>query len=184
MSGMIKQLHTDHMNMARLLDLIDEQMEVFQTGGAPDYVLMADIMQYMTNYPDLFHHPAEDLIFGRLAELDEGTRPVVTDLMREHVALTSQGEMLLNLLKTIMNEYPVEREDLESGVREYASMLRAHMNREEGRIFPIAREALKEEHWEEIETAMGNMEDPLFGKKTIETEYMALYNYIRNCENT
>lgn len=182
MSGMIKQLHIDHINMARLLDLIDEQMEAFQTGETPDYVLMADIMQYMANYPDLFHHPAEDLIFGRLAELDEGIRPTAADLIQEHAALTRQGEALLDVLKTIMNEYPVEREDLESGAREYVSRLRAHMNREESRMFPMAREALKEEHWEEIQTAMGNMEDPLFGKKTIETEYMALYNYIRNCE--
>jgi len=182
MSGMIEKLHADHINMARLLDLIDEQLEVFQTGGAPDYVLMADIMQYMANYPDFFHHPKENIIFQRLAELDESTRPTVTDLIQEHDALTRQGETFLNLLKTVMNEYTVERGDLESSARQYVSTLRAHMNREEAELFPALRETFKKEDWEEIDIAMVNMEDPLFGKKTIEVEYLALYNYIKNCE--
>nr|VFK17940.1 MAG: Hemerythrin-like domain-containing protein [Candidatus Kentron sp. LFY] len=182
MSGIIEQLHTDHMNMARLLDLVDEQMEISRTGGAPDYVLMADIMQYMANYPDLFHHPMENLIFQRLAELDEGIRSTATGIIQEHDVLTRQGEVLLNLIKTVMNEYPIERGDMESSARQYVSTLRAHMNLEEGQLFPAAQKVLQKKDWEEIDAAMGNMEDPLFGKKTIETEYMALYDYIRDSE--
>nr|VFJ77801.1 MAG: Hemerythrin-like domain-containing protein [Candidatus Kentron sp. FW] len=180
MSGMIKQLHTDHVNMARLLDLIDEQLAVFQTGGAPDYVLMTDIMQYMTNYPDLFHHPKENLIFRRLAELDQGIDSTVSDLIQEHDTLTHQGEVFLNVLKMVMNEHPVERSELESGAREYVSTLRMHMNTEEGQVFPIVQKTLQKEDWEGIDAAMGNIEDPLFGKKTVETEYLALYNYIQD----
>nr|VFK28812.1 MAG: Hemerythrin-like domain-containing protein [Candidatus Kentron sp. MB]VFK33971.1 MAG: Hemerythrin-like domain-containing protein [Candidatus Kentron sp. MB]VFK76533.1 MAG: Hemerythrin-like domain-containing protein [Candidatus Kentron sp. MB] len=179
---MIEQLHIDHINMARLLDLIDEQLEVFQTRGAPDYVLMADIMQYMANYPDFFHHPKENLIFQRLAELDEGTRPTVAELIEEHEALTRQGDAFLAMLKTVMNEYPVEREDLESCARQYVSTLRAHMNLEERQIFPVLQKRFEEQDWEEIDAAMENREDPLFGKKTIEVEYLALYDYIQNSE--
>nr|VFK39282.1 MAG: Hemerythrin-like domain-containing protein [Candidatus Kentron sp. SD]VFK44119.1 MAG: Hemerythrin-like domain-containing protein [Candidatus Kentron sp. SD]VFK79122.1 MAG: Hemerythrin-like domain-containing protein [Candidatus Kentron sp. SD] len=182
MSGMIKQLHTDHMNMARLLDLIDEQMELFHTGNAPDYVLMMDIMQYMANYPDLFHHPLEDLIFQRLVELDEGMRSMVTDIIQEHEVLARQSETLFNVIKTVMNEYPVARGELELGAREYVSTLRAHMNTEEARIFPAIQETLTDEDWEAIQLAMGHTEDPLFGKKAMETEYAALYDYIQDPE--
>nr|VFK54200.1 MAG: Hemerythrin-like domain-containing protein [Candidatus Kentron sp. TUN]VFK59417.1 MAG: Hemerythrin-like domain-containing protein [Candidatus Kentron sp. TUN]VFK68567.1 MAG: Hemerythrin-like domain-containing protein [Candidatus Kentron sp. TUN] len=182
MSKIIKQLHTDHVNMARLLDLMDEQLEVFQMGGTPDYVLMVDIMQYMANYPDLFHHPKENLIFERLVELKKSTRADVSEIVREHDVLTRLGEMFLNGLKAVVNEYPVERGNLESSARKYISTLRAHMNREEGHIFPVVLEMLQKEDWEEIDTAMGNMEDPLFGKKTVETEYLALYDYIQGCE--
>ncbi|VFN03961.1 MAG: hypothetical protein BECKG1743F_GA0114225_108711 [Candidatus Kentron sp. G] len=44
MSEMIQQLHTDHVNMARLLDLISEQLELLQMGEMPDCVLMMDII--------------------------------------------------------------------------------------------------------------------------------------------
>jgi len=182
MSEMIQQLHTDHVNMARLLDIVEEQFELFQTGEIPDYVLMLDVMQYMTNYPDLFHHPREDLVFQRLAERDKSKRGIVQDVIREHDILAHQGEAFFNLLETVINEYPVERGELESKARQYVSTLRLHMNLEEGEVFPIAKKTLQEEDWQAISTTMGNREEPLFGQNVIEAEYGALYRYIQSCK--
>nr|VFJ61339.1 MAG: Hemerythrin-like domain-containing protein [Candidatus Kentron sp. DK] len=179
MSETIRQLHADHVNMVRLLDLIEEQRELLQTGQMPDYVLMMDIMQYMTNYPDLFHHPREDVIFRRVTEYDRNARSMVDDLLRDHETLARQGAALFDLLHAVVHEQPVERETLETKLREYTSTLRAHMNVEEGQFFPIAREILQEEDWEKVDEVMGNREDPLFGKNIVEAEYLALYEHIR-----
>nr|VFJ60947.1 MAG: Hemerythrin-like domain-containing protein [Candidatus Kentron sp. FM]VFJ61382.1 MAG: Hemerythrin-like domain-containing protein [Candidatus Kentron sp. FM]VFK13454.1 MAG: Hemerythrin-like domain-containing protein [Candidatus Kentron sp. FM] len=182
MSEMIQQLHTDHVNMARLLDLIAEQLELLQVGEVPDYVLMMDIMQYMTNYPDLFHHPKEDILFQRVTKRDKGTHSIVAELVQDHHTLADQGKALFNLLHTLIHEHPVERGTLETKAREYILTLRTHMNLEEGKLFPIAKKVLQDEDRSEIESIMGNREDPLFGENIVEAEYLALYEYIRNHE--
>ena len=179
MSELIRQLHTDHVNIARLLDLVEEQLEALHAGDAPDYVLMADIMQYMTNYPDLVHHPKEDLVFDKLAERDSNTRLIVKDLIAKHGVLAEKGSAFLDSIRMVMNEHLVERDTLESQGREYVSVLRDHMNVEEAQVFPAATKALVPEDWSVIDEAMEKRDDPLFGK-VVENEYGALYDYIRH----
>ncbi|NNJ84789.1 MAG: hemerythrin domain-containing protein [Gammaproteobacteria bacterium] len=181
-TNLYTDLHTDHVNVAKLLDLVEEQLELLQTGEVPDYVLMMDIMQYMTNYPDLFHHPREDVLFQRVTERHEDARSMVADLAHEHDVLAHQGKAFFNLLHTVIHEQPVERGTLEAKAREYISTLRSHMNVEEGQLFPLAMQVLREEDWQEVETIMGNREDPLFGKNIVEAEYLALYEYIQSYE--
>lgn len=179
MSTAIRQLHEDHINIAKLLDLLEVQLGMFHQGERPDYALMMDIMQYMTNYPDLFHHPKEDLIFERLMERDVSARLVVKDLMNKHAVLAEMGNEFLESLRTVVNELMVEREIMESQGRNYIATLRDHMDVEEGQVFPLASKTLTQEDWAEIDGAMEAMEDPLFGS-AVENEYLALYEYIKH----
>ncbi len=68
-------LRTDHRNMALLLDLLDLETERLAASGEPDYDLVRDIMLYMTEYPDVVHHPTEDFIYRHLKSL----RPDIDD---------------------------------------------------------------------------------------------------------
>ena len=53
--------HADHVNFGRLLNLLEKQLALFDTGASPDYDLMLDILYYMTHYADVVHHPKGDL---------------------------------------------------------------------------------------------------------------------------
>jgi hemerythrin-like domain-containing protein len=178
MSDVIRQLHTDHIHIARLLDLLEVQLGMFHEDGRPDYALMMDTMQYMTNYPDLFHHPKEDVVFHILMERDASTKPVVQDLLKMHQVLAEKGLQFLESLRTVVNELMVERETLESQGREYIALLRHHMDVEEGQVFPHAARILSQEDWRRIDGAVEAMEDPLFGHR-VQSEYLALYDFIR-----
>ena len=177
MADVMQQLHQDHVNIARLLDVMDTHLKLFQEGEKPDYVLMMDVMQYMTHYPDLFHHPIENLVFTKLSERDPTSRLLVKELMSQHETLASKGADFLDILRTVVEEQMVSRETLESRGKEYVRMLRRHADVEEGQAFPLARSQLTEEDWEEIRETMEHMEDPLFGS-TVEKQYLALYEYI------
>ena len=179
MSDVIRQLHTDHVNIVRLLGILEEQLELFHEGEAPDYVLMLDVMQYMTHYPDLFHHPKEDLIFRKLMERDSSARLVVNDLLKKHEVLAEKGERFSESLRTVLTEFMVERETLELQGRDYITTLRHHIDVEEGQVFPLAAKVLADEDWTEIDSAMEAMEDPLFGE-VVQKEYLALYDYIKH----
>ena len=179
MGNVIKKLRTDHANMSRLLNELEAQLGLFHAGENPDYILMMDIMQYMSHYPDLFHHPKENFIFKRLIERDPSTRLVVKDLMQKHKTLAESGKQFADSLRTVLSEVLVEREAFEVQGRDYVRTLRRHIDVEESQVFPLAARVLTEEDWKDIDNAMEAIEDPLFGT-TVQQEYRALYDYIRH----
>ena len=177
MTHIILQLKQDHINIAKLLDLLEVQLGTLQEGETPDYLLMFDVMCYMRRYPDLFHHPKEDLVFEKLKNRDVSACPIVDILMEEHKVLAAMGAQFFKSLKAIVNESIVSRESLESEGREYIALLCSHMNREEDQVFPLASKVLREEDWVEIDMAMELTADPVFGRAEGE-KYRALYNYL------
>ena len=109
MAHIILQLQKDHLNAAKLLDLLEAQIGTLHDGETPDYLLMFDVMCYMRHYPDLFHHPKEDLIFEKLKERDPSVRPIVDNLMEEHKALAEKGVQFFESLQTVVSESMVPR---------------------------------------------------------------------------
>ena len=74
-------LRQEHANMTLLLDLFECQVAALRQQEDADFVLIGGIVDYFLTYPDLMHHPKEDILFHRLRELDpaaaakaEGTR--------------------------------------------------------------------------------------------------------------
>jgi len=80
MRSEILRLRQEHANFRKLLDLLEEQLDLFHRGESPSYQLMTDILHYMINYPDHFHHSREDAIFACLAKRDPGTAKSVEEL--------------------------------------------------------------------------------------------------------
>ena len=62
----IEAWHTEHAYFMRLLDLLHDQVAIFESGQRPKYDLMEDIISYLRNYSDRYHHPREDVAFARL----------------------------------------------------------------------------------------------------------------------
>lgn len=177
MSETIQQLRKDHSNISTLLKLLDDEIESLEAGGNGDYVLMLDIMHYMTHYPDLFHHPKEDLVFEKLIERDPDVGSVVDDAVNEHQLLKDQGVELIRSLRNILNGFEPPHGRMQSQVHQFIATLRRHMEREETELFPKALKTLRDDDWSEIESAVESREDPVFGK-VIKKEYLSLYEQI------
>src|SRR5262245_35765710 len=65
MALIIDQLSRDHRNLRLLLDIVEEKMNAYQEGQVPDFDLLQEIAEYVLHYPDLIHHPLEDLVTAR-----------------------------------------------------------------------------------------------------------------------
>ncbi len=176
MSQVMEQLRTDHLNMARLISVLDLEMRTLEGAGAPDFELMLDILDYALNYPELCHHPQEDLVYRRLMERDPVSSEVVEDLLEEHEKLTAITKEFAELLRGITLDGEVPREKLGALGREYVAVHRRHIEREEITVFPLAEKALREEDWVEIDAAISG-DDPLFGPEVAD-RYLALYKSI------
>ncbi len=176
MSQVMEQLRTDHVNLSRIFSLLDLQMREFDRAGAPDLELMTDILDYALNYPELCHHPTEDLVYRRLMERDPSSSAVVLDLIEEHRKLTLITRKLADLLRQISLDGEIPRDKLGALGHEYVAVNRRHIEREETTVFPLAEKALGDQDWIEIEAAMSG-DDPLFGAETAD-RYRTLYRSI------
>jgi len=68
MSGPLAIWHTEHIYFRRLLELLQNELDRFHRGERPNYELMLDIVAYLRDYSDQYHHPREDVAFARLAQ--------------------------------------------------------------------------------------------------------------------
>ncbi len=177
MFDVIAALNRDHANIAKLLALLESEILAIEVGKTPDYSLLRNIMQYMTQYPDRFHHPIEDLIFAQLVRREPEVRADVEAQIDEHVSLGLAGREFECLLRATDVDSVDVREGLAVTGLAYIRALREHMLIEEGILFPIAREVLTKEDWKIIDEGVNTIDDPLFGS-VIADEYQRLYSLI------
>ena len=177
LSSSIALWQGEHANFATLLDLLEDQLDLFHQAEKPDYQMMLDIMFYMTHYPDVLHHPREDLAFARISELEVNSRPIVDDLAEQHLRLKEFGGALVRSLENIVDGSITSRERVEVPGRAYIAEFRSHMRKEEEAILPLAAKLLSEADWAAIGAAIRHIDDPLFGAKGQE-RYAALRQQI------
>jgi len=163
MSKVVRALRQEHTHMGRLLGALERQLEVFDRGGTPDYDIVQGVIDYCLDYPDLYHHPKEDLVLGRLRERDPAAAEAVGDLEALHEALGALTRRFAEAMDNVVHEAEVSREAVADLAREFLQVYRKHIFMEETIFFPAALAALEDTDWEAIELQLGARVDPLFG---------------------
>lgn len=158
MPAQMLQWQREHANFSKLLDLIERQLELFHGGERPAYDLMLDVMDYMTQYSDRFHHAKEDLAFKRLLGYEPAARSAVAALAGQHRVIADSGAELVKDLKAVMSGAMLPRQAVESQAGIYVAYLRSHMEREERELFPLLS-LLRREDWFLIDSAMHFLAD-------------------------
>ena len=69
-------------------------------GERPNYELMLDIVAYLRDYSDRFHHPREDVAFARLAKHCPDLQLVLARLARSTASSRNAGRALLGQLRS------------------------------------------------------------------------------------
>src|SRR6201997_5721804 len=80
----IERLSQEHRNIEKLLAILERELEVFDRGARPDYEVIRAIISYFEVYPEVYHHPQEDLVFAKLRTRDPAAAAKVGNLAREH----------------------------------------------------------------------------------------------------
>src|SRR6516162_8121331 len=81
---LIERLSREHRNIERLLAVLEREIEVFDRGDRPDYEIIRGIIYYFDLYPELYHHPQEELVFAKLKLRDAAAAEKVGNLTLEH----------------------------------------------------------------------------------------------------
>ena len=155
--------HTEHEYFQRLLALLQSQLDVFHRGERPNYELMLDILTYLREYADAYHHPREDVAFARLAARRPDIDLALARLRQEHRVIERAGERLLELLNQALDGAMVPRAEVEVAAATYLVYYGNHIAKEEETVLVLARKVLQPEDWEAVRTAVAAPADPLFG---------------------
>lgn len=162
MTDLLDRLNLEHKALARVLDLFDDLLDQFHEGGAPDYELMSEMLEYMERYSDQVHHPSEEDIFDRLRARTHESFPVLDLLTKQHQLIGQMNRRFRKSLEAIMHEEVLRRDEVELQGRELVKTLRDHLEMEDTDAFPLARERLSANDWDELLAEMSSEEDPLF----------------------
>ncbi len=179
MHRVMAELHQDHVHLARLLDLLDEQVSLVSSDGDPDFFLMIDIAHFIQNYPDLVHHPKEDQVYRVFKARAEKWADVVNALLAEHQSIPAVTTEFSSMLEAAVNGSSIiGRNELKQKIQDFIDIQREHMEKEEKTIFPLIEKNLNEQDWADVESGLVKADDPLFGDK-VEACYDNLYQLIK-----
>ncbi len=162
MAKALDTLRQEHRDMEKLLLALERQLQAFAAGQIVDYEIVEDVVDYSLAYPDLCHHPVEDLIYEKVKQRDSGAFGDRIDLEAEHKRLATLTERFSSLLKGVRQETPTPRDWFDKTARDYIDFTRRHMELEERYFFPVAEKMLQAPDWAAIEARLADTEDPLF----------------------
>jgi len=163
-------LRGDHRNMVMLFDLLDAEIGRLAASGEPDYDLVRDVMLYVTEYPDVVHHPKEDIVYRHLMSLRPEIHTELERIETDHRYIEQSGLRLRNSVEAISIGAVLDHDELIKKFHHYMEQLREHMYWEETELFSLADELQHFGDWSEVILKNNEISDPLFGSR-VERKY-------------
>lgn len=164
MPEIVSALRREHANIVTLIRTLEWHVNEFEQAGAPDYDIIEGVIDYFLGYPDLYHHPKENLIYAKLLERDPEAAAKVGDLQAEHEQLAARTREFAAGVRAVLDDAQVPRDSFRRWARNFIDFQLEHLEMEERNFFPAAQKALTEEDWAELDARMVAEEDPLFGE--------------------
>jgi hemerythrin-like domain-containing protein len=177
MAEVLRSLRREHANMAKLLDVLERQIAVFNADGSADYDIIEAIVGYSLNYPDLCHYPKEDLVFRKLRARDAAAAKAVGDRHVEHEKLAALTRRFAAAVHQVLWDPEMPSGWFSRVVQDFVKSSRRHIHMQEEFFFPAAVRTLTAEDWTEIDTRLTDRVYPFFCDK-VEKPFRALHNDI------
>jgi len=181
MTEIIHVLRREHGNITRLLKALERQIAVFDQAGEPDHDIIDGVIDYLLSYPDLYHHPKEELLLAKVRERDPAAIEAVGDLKHEHEQLASRAREFAAGVRAVLERADAPRGPLGQRTRDFIDLQMRHLEQEEKVFFPEALKVLTTQDWAELEAKMTDDDDPLFGAN-VGKRYKALHRDILEWE--
>lgn len=160
-------IHSEHRSLAAVLHCLDHVTQDIRQGLAkPDFALFEAIVDYVADFPDVFHHPKEEeYLFKVLLDRAPELRDVIEQQRAEHDRCDEATAELRMALKAYERGEEDGDDRFFAAVEEFLEFERKHMSREERHILPKAREVFTAEDHARLNGAFAENADPMFGSE-------------------
>lgn len=185
MSALLDSLALDHKRLRRLMFVLRAELDRFDRDEVPDYERLLTLLDYIGDYSDQWHHPAEDRAIGYLdlEAIDANTRAAIEQVRAQHKELPEATASLRRDLEAVMAGHVIPRQRLEDDASAYLRLQHEHLRIEDEVLFPALEKYLTPEQLAELDRSVTAPDDPLF--ETRETErFERLYFDILEAEHS
>ncbi|GMG87705.1 hemerythrin domain-containing protein [Biformimicrobium ophioploci] len=179
MDTLYEQLCLDHRNLTRLMTALESLLDDLARSERDPATLsmILDSIDYISVYPDKWHHPIEEKVMEKLRAKPECDQALLDEIHSEHNGLADATRHMATLFYAIANDCAVERNNLLGSAREYVAMQRQHIKLENRKLFPMMEKLMSEDDWREVRRSIDAKADPLFSA-SIRQQYDVLYQYV------
>ena len=178
MNLLIRHLVEDHKHFVGVLYHLEREIKAYggllRTSANMDTIL--DIFDYIKVYPQMWHHPTEDIIYEILLSKDIPDPDAVADLMEEHGVLDMLTEYLHQVFNAIARGEQVSIVRLVKRTNEFIQRQLKHIRQEQTVFFPLAEQYLSEADWEDVNNRLQGKVNACGGIRW--QEYKSLYRNI------
>ena len=165
MSDPIQTLMTEHRLIERVLDSLTEFSAAIEAGTTDDRESMAGYVRFFRTFADRRHHgKEEDLLFESMCShgFSREFGPLMVMLGEHNVGRARVGEMATVAEGTGPLTDP-ERAGFRSAATAFIELLRNHIAREDGILFPAALQALPGDEIERLGREFDSFESDATG---------------------
>jgi len=177
----IDLLRQEHRNIEKLLQVLERELKVFARGERPDYEVIQAVIAYFQVYPDVYHHPPENLVFEKLKARDSTAAANIGDLEAAHRSGSDRLRQVAQAVDSVLADRELLRQAVEDVIRNFIEQERRHIAMEERDFFPAAVKALEPQDWMEITSRLTDQSDPLFSE-IVEERFDAVRGHIIQLE--
>lgn len=159
-SRILEDLRAEHRTMRKLLEMLQRQIELVADDRPPNGDLLLEITEYFRSYPDLFHHPKEELILRRVADRNPGALQALATLEEAHEDCSRElGRFSRAVVRLLIEPHEAEGRFLSAAL---AFVEREHrqMTWEDEQLFTLAERSLNDNDWTQIEASLTSLADP------------------------
>ncbi|MDX2320740.1 MAG: hemerythrin domain-containing protein [Moritella sp.] len=149
---MLSLITKDHEQVELLLNVLTEQLaELESEQQGVNFKLMDDIVNYLRNYIDRYHHPKEDLIYAYYLEHYVEDADMPNRLASEHQSLNFLSRELSHSLNMIQLDSVMPFDELAVQLRGFVDKQRSHIQYETDVVMPLMADKFTPDDWCHIE---------------------------------
>ncbi len=163
MAKIIDQLRAEHADMARMLEVLEAELDAIDEGRPPYHALIEDIAAYFLDYPDACHHPKENVLYSRVVANRPNSMGPVVDLEAEHRAVAQLVRDFAKAAAKLRAGDNMPPAAFAAIARTFIERQRSHIGDEERDLFPLALDTLDVTDWAVLDARVDSKTDPVFG---------------------
>ena len=156
----LRGLRADHARFSRVLSMIGRDAQRLVDEPEAVLPLFSEAVDYVVHYQNIHHHPREETMFARVADISEALAGTAAQLSQEHERTDRVGAELLATMKSASNK-PSQRstrQDLARQLERFARSMRGHIAQEEEILYSEAWDKLSPADWDDL---VASAPDPL-----------------------
>jgi len=160
-SNLLRRLRQDHVNLQKLLFILERQIAALDRHERPDWDIVEGAIDYLLTYPDRCHHPTEDRILRHLQAKSPLAAAPFRGLDAEHREHAATLRRIAAATRHVLQDASIARQGYVGLLSGFVAALRNHIRKEEAGFFPAAERNLNTSDWAELEREGPDLINPL-----------------------